>query len=724
MREPELKTENEFFSELEALCTSPGYVHVIAYFCHRDNTIGFDDEMKVEDVLQQFSMERLVRTEISTLIGLAAKVEIDITLPSPQKLQEYIEKTESILLGIHHAMMAPTMESFTAQKMSVEDFNPFKSGSALREPIFYGGEGAYLFQYRDLSFKKYVNDDDWFQENKGYSIKQANDIVSAIANIQNEKVSNIIPNSIKLSPDEWTFLPAFCFSLQEVCDESNICADVVSSFLESFTFPEKDKNKSFITLGDYNATNAYPLIKIDNNEYILFQGYSLVEALYETPFFWFMADGSYKKQARKNRGEFTENFSAERLKQVFGENRVFTNIDIYKNKNNRVGEIDVLVVFGSRAIILQAKSKKLTIDSRKGNDNALQNDFKKAIQDAYNQAYSCAEFLNNAEYLLLDSNGYEVKIPRNYTEIYPFCVVSDHYPALSFQTRQFLDYTETDIVMPPFTMDVFFLDVATEILQSPLHFLSYVNRRVKYFDRINSGHELTILSYHLKQNLWIEDEYTMINLGDDICADLDLAMLTRRDNAPGIETPEGILTKFEETFFGKIIKDIDSREDPGIIELGFMLLTLGEDTVNQLNVGVNELLRLSKIDGKHHDITLGVSQGKTGLTIHCNTDSNKAASQRLRDHCLRRKYTERAETWFGLCIDPSRSDIRFGVSFNFEWEKSEEMDAITKGLPRPQVIKPGKDVNFKTKKRFADKIGRNEKCPCGSGKKYKKCCID
>jgi uncharacterized protein YecA (UPF0149 family) len=22
------------------------------------------------------------------------------------------------------------------------------------------------------------------------------------------------------------------------------------------------------------------------------------------------------------------------------------------------------------------------------------------------------------------------------------------------------------------------------------------------------------------------------------------------------------------------------------------------------------------------------------------------------------------------------------------------------------------------------KIGRNDKCPCGSGKKYKKCCID
>lgn len=617
-------------------------------------------------------------------------------------------------------MIAPIMESFTPQQLSDEEFNPFNSGSALREPIFYGGESAYLFQYRDLSFKKYANDDKWFQENKGYSIKEASEIIATISKIQNEKINNIIPSLINLPLDKQTFLPAFCFGVQEVCDQSNIGTNVVSSFLESFTFPENDKNDTFKALGDYNATNAYPLIKLKNGDYLLFQVYNLVEAFYETPFFWFMADQNYKKQARKHRGEFTENFSAERLKKVFGDNRVFTNIDIYQNKRNRVGEIDVLVIFGSRAIILQAKSKKLTIESRKGNDNVLQSDFKKAIQDAYNQAFACAEFIGKEEFLLLDSDGKELKIPRSYTEIYPFCVVSDHYPALSFQTRQFLNYTETNIIMPPFIMDVFFLDVATELLQSPLHFLSYVNRRVKYIDRINAGHELTILSYHLKSNLWIEDEHAMLTLSDDMCADLDLAIQARRDNVPGKETPEGILTKFEGTYFEKIIQTIDSREDPGIIELGFMLLALDEDSINQLNFGITEIIRLSKVDGKHHDFTLGISQG-TGLTIHCNSDSDKVASRSLRDHCLMRKYKERAETWFGLCIDPRSSDIKFGISLI---GKSEGTEVISEDFPRPPSAKPEESINLKTKQRFTKKIGRNEKCPCGSGKKYKKCCLN
>jgi len=34
----------------------------------------------------------------------------------------------------------------------------------------------------------------------------------------------------------------------------------------------------------------------------------------------------------------------------------------------------------------------------------------------------------------------------------------------------------------------------------------------------------------------------------------------------------------------------------------------------------------------------------------------------------------------------------------------------------------GGDGKPKTVRRQADKIGRNDPCPCGSGKKYKKCC--
>ncbi len=45
----------------------------------------------------------------------------------------------------------------------------------------------------------------------------------------------------------------------------------------------------------------------------------------------------------------------------------------------------------------------------------------------------------------------------------------------------------------------------------------------------------------------------------------------------------------------------------------------------------------------------------------------------------------------------------------FEPDKPEDISDLEKLLNPPQVVK-------------SEKTGRNDPCPCGSGKKYKKCC--
>lgn len=72
-----VRKEEEIFEELGKLCASPGYVHAIAHICFRDNVIAYKDEMKAEDMQHMFSRSRLIRTEVSTLIGLLVKKEID-----------------------------------------------------------------------------------------------------------------------------------------------------------------------------------------------------------------------------------------------------------------------------------------------------------------------------------------------------------------------------------------------------------------------------------------------------------------------------------------------------------------------------------------------------------------------------------------------------------------------------------------------------------------------
>jgi hypothetical protein len=403
---------------------------------------------------------------------------------------------------------------------------------------------------------------------------------------------------------------------------------------------------------------------------------------------------------------------------LFGPGNVHLNVDLYESKAKKVSEIDVLVMFGNRVLVLQAKSKKLTLEARRGNDGVIRDDFRKSVQDAYDQAALCAKALQDPGISLSTRDGLEIQRPARIEEIYPFCVVSDHYPALSFQARQFLRHHSDEIILPPFVMDIFTLDVMAEMLDSPLRFLSYANRRMKYSEKIFATHELIILSYHLKQNLWLSSEHDLFVFHDDIAADLDIAMVARRDGIKGKRTPDGVLTRFAMTALGQMLKTIERHPDPATIDLGFLLLSLGERTVQEVSNGIEALTRLNRKDGKHHDFTIGINGGETGLTIHCNNDTFEVASSRLKTHCIRRKYAARAKTWFGICINPKDRTIKFGVNLKFKWQEDAELEEATKNLKQPAKVK-----NVANALSERQSIGRNDPCPCGSGKKYKKCCL-
>lgn len=433
-------------------------------------------------------------------------------------------------------------------------------------------------------------------------------------------------------------------------------------------------------------------------------------------------DRAYLPTLTKHRGDFTESFVAERLSLVFGRERVHATVDISETKATKAGEIDVLVVWGDRAIVVQAKSKRLTLEARKGNDQVIRDDFKKSVQDAYDQAVQCAQRLSDKRFTLTAADGREVVLPYELKEIYVLCVVSDHYPALSFQARKVLKTVTVPSVQPPLVMHVFTIDVMTEMLQSPLHVLGYVNRRTNHADRLLVSQELTILGYHLKHNLWIDPEVNVMYLGDGFSAGLDIAMAVRRTGASGAATPDGILTRFDATTLGRIVKEIEARPEPATIDLGFLLLSLSEDTVKNTSLAIDKLAARARADGRHHDLTLGFGTGKTGLTVHCSDDPESIAGPRLLSHCKRRKYKEKASKWFGLCMSPQGPNVRFGISLSYSWAQSEAMDEATRGMRAPMTSAEA-FAGLLQGKMHRKKIGRNDPCPCGSGIKYKKCCL-
>jgi hypothetical protein len=129
-------------------------------------------------------------------------------MPARDVMQHYITRTDQLLAELHEVMSLEAFQVQGLKKMLEEGGSPFQQGQAYREPIFYGGESAYSFQYLDLAGRKYEADDDWMERTKGFKIRAAQAVVRAAGAIQSAKLAARLEAMPRLPPAEWTVLPA------------------------------------------------------------------------------------------------------------------------------------------------------------------------------------------------------------------------------------------------------------------------------------------------------------------------------------------------------------------------------------------------------------------------------------------------------------------------------------------------------------------------------------
>jgi hypothetical protein len=222
------RTESEVLADLQLLCLSSGFVHAVAMLVFRENIVTYSDELTAEDLGPTYSRERLIRTELSTLIGLMVRQPVNYEHPGLYQVQEYMSRAETLLKELHDTFARPLVESLDHKRMGDPTFNPFTKAEVLREPIFYGGESAYLFQYTNLSRQKYARDREWLLAHKGFSIEQASVIAEAIFDLIVKKQTAAIKELRKSAASDLTMLPGFTFSASELAMglEDDISADL------------------------------------------------------------------------------------------------------------------------------------------------------------------------------------------------------------------------------------------------------------------------------------------------------------------------------------------------------------------------------------------------------------------------------------------------------------------------------------------------------------------
>jgi hypothetical protein len=690
--------QTDILIELEQLCQTPGYIFVIAYLSFASNTNPVDAKYN------------LARNEIALLIRLMLKKELTITF-NESLINNNIERTVELLSNLHTSLNDEMWtDKFTElakyiqndKKSDIQNLND--SYPDFKEPVFYAGDYAYDFQYRDFAVERYRNDNYWIIDNKGFDVVSARNIIHALKKIYTKKIAKLL-ELVAISQREMDLariLDCFSFTLEELTTESGSNSDIINKVLQAFSLSVPCSSK-FEKIGDYNEAISHPIIPVTNNGYILFQVYNLAESFYQSPMFWMRKDTKYIEIANKNRGYFTENFAASCIERVLGKECIYKDVKIYDG-NDVITDIDVLAIYADRAVIIQAKSKGLTELAKQGDIIKIKKDFQKAIQDAYNQGVKCAESLDKKNLLFKDSLGNNINVGREYREIFIICVTSEYYPSLNFQVHEFLQKQKTGTIHFPYIIDIFCLDTLCEMLNNPLYFFSFLNRRVTYDKKIMCENELAILADHLKNNLYFRDKDDTVLLIEDT-QELDKAMTLRREFGDVNAMPKGILTAFHGTILGKIIDQISDKKIDEILDFGYVLLD-NPNLINKISENIEKTMLSFNKDGKVHDFTVVFNE----LTFFIGNPTEDAL-KKMKYYCTIKKYQQKSDKWFGCFLSKEYTIEAIFIQEN-KWMYSEEMNQHLKKSP------------LRPRKMIVNQTGRNDPCLCGSGIKYKKCCLN
>jgi hypothetical protein len=447
-----------------------------------------------------------------------------------------------------------------------------------------------------------------------------------------------------------------------------------SRFLDLFSLSINSSNESFTSPLALNEATYRPLLDLGQHLYLSNQ-FKLAESIYESPFYWMNLDTNYRDTTAEHRGGFLETTIHKLLAEVFGEKNVFSNVIIRKNKAEVAAEADVLVVFGEFVLVIQAKSKRLTLAARAGNYEAIATDFNKAVQLAYDQSVSFVDLLlGGAECILADGKTRQFDFV---TRVFPIVVLSENFPSLSLLVNDLIKVRE-DIF--PAVMDIFFLDILCQILTDPVEVLYYLQQRTRYFPKLHTDRELSILGFHLKNKLFVSSEYDYVDIGGDFASDIDDYMVDQ--------------------YFGRVskIKFTKLEERTGVPEIAELITALKAGPPELAGVSI-ELLDLShdslkniveQINSLREEVRAGKAL-KAFSFLTQNAGISYVVVQKLDERAgsfaeiigRRHKYAQKRDRWYVLVDEATAPTLVSGIfPILSKWEQSEDMDQAIADLDK------------------------------------------
>lgn len=654
---------DQIFADLSILAKSAGAIHGVSELIYRDWVYIVDRQegIVIDDGTDRWSTSKLNKPELMLLVGLAVQSSSDRIHTTIGDPESFMSGADTLLREMHDRIMADAQVRKAADPFAIA--NPREMIVPIaHEAIYYAPESFYLHQFSRFTRERYRHDGDWLLRNKGISIRPLLDIATFISDWAVNQMSALLAaqrGGAEISTGDKT--SSLLVPISALRQKFKGKADL---FLQLFAMDFIGGNLGFSGPFALNEVMIKPVLKIDEYLYVPNQ-YRLFEALYDGPFFWMMADRDYRDVASKHRGRYLERSATALLASVFGAENVYENVTLFSNgRRDKAGEIDVLVKYGEFLLVVQAKSKRITMKARAGDGDALEADFHGAVQAPYNQALSCARLLRDGA-KCFKADGTELVFHR-ITRTFPLVLLSDPFPAVTMLSRSLL---ECDGQIAPIIWDVGILDCAIRLFPDPIDLIFFLKCRSDLFNRALAESEHCYLGFHISQKLALPDDVAGLGIDRDFAQPVDDFMMPFDVGVVG-QRPLGILEKIDLPVVTALISALKEKGP----DLAAVLVDLYDFSSAMLRDLANMISQArAVVAGGMALKSFTVPTGAGGITYVVVNHLSHVSEDAAQNIGRMRKYEARATCWY-VIVDCVQTDLPVDRLGALVWEWKADQD--------------------------------------------------
>lgn len=517
-------------------------------------------------------------------------------------------------------------------------------------------------------------------------------------------------------------------------------------FIEQFIV-DKEEYKEFwdnISIENWdrliNKIKYRPLIKIDDNYYIL-----LEQQFYDN-FDRIAILGMCQKLKNKReeiRARYTSNVEQVVLnyfKNIFNTKQIY--IGNYYEYNQKIIENDILLIYDNNVFIIEVKAGNFTPELASSDLDSHKETLNNLIVKANQQQDSLEKCLiDKKSVTIFDSNNKktrnkkaEIKINDD-TKIFKIIITAEAFNDIEARIDKvkILSLSENTLV---FCLDD--LRVYSEYFrQHPCYFIQYLLQRKKAIG--NKNIDLVDELYHL--GMWIEynfyNEYINKRIKgfeeeNDIMGELGIVAISGEDWMEELDTYYNSLwfkkSKVSKPFrktpkeIKKVIKFCEENiELENHTYLTTFLLNLNFDTQNQIEKIILQSKEFYKNNRRpkygYMTLTKKDENDIDGVCISSIYDEQDIDKDVLFKDAYANMYLAKNNKVLVVVLYYDKKDEIVKVFLRI-------LSPLDYGARTTEILNLAEALRCKRGiKLESKKIGRNELCPCGSGKKYKRCCL-